>query len=178
MKLISIKEKDLELFYKHLEKDFVFEERRSKEDYLKIFKNKHFKPNFIYDKNLKQIVGYFCFWDFKDFVFGEHFAIFEHLRNNDLGSKFLNYYTSHLKHPFIGEIEIPNDEITKRRCNYYLKNNFKILKTDYVQPSYHNSKDGVPMYIIGYDRTNKFDFKSHLNKMLNIVYQNVYNINI
>lgn len=178
MKLIPIEEKDLDIFYKHLENDFIFEERRNKEDYLQTIKNKHFKPNFIYDKQLKQVVGYFCYWDFKDFIFGEHFAIFENLRNKGLGSKFLKFYLSKLKKPFIGEIEIPDNEISIRRRNYYLNKNFKILKTDYTQPSYHNSNEGVSMYIIGFDKSKQFDFEANLNKMLNIVSKNVYNINV
>ena len=178
MKLIPIKAKDFETFYNHLEEDFIFEERRTKQKYLTVLKNKHFKPNFIYDKQLKQIVGYFCYWEFDDFIFGEHFAIYDNLRNQGLGSKFLNHFLTKIKKTFIGEIEQPATQTAKRRCDFYVNKGFQILKKDYFQPSYHNSNKQIPMYIIGYDKSENFNFNSKLDKMIEVVYKNVYNLNV
>jgi len=148
MEIKSITKSNFNYFYSLLEKDFCFEERKTKDAELKAFSNPLFKPYFIYKE--EQIVGYICLWEFDKFIFGEHFAILEGIRNTGIGSEFLNTFLPTLSKPFIFEVERPSDEISKKRISFYIKNKIIINDHDYYQPSYHNGDDKVPMFIASY----------------------------
>ena len=83
MEIKLVTKEDFDLFYSLQEKDFVFEERRSKEDEYQALLDERFKPFFIYRNN--KIVGYCSCWEFGDFIFGEHFAIIKEFRTMFLG---------------------------------------------------------------------------------------------
>lgn len=173
MQLKKITNKNFNNFYTLLEKDFCFEERRTYEDALKTLQNKYYKANFIYSKKLKQNIGYFCYWDFGSFIFGEHFAINEEFRNQGYGTAFLNQFLNKNK-PLIIEVERPTSVFKKRRINFYKKLGFVVFDKSYIQPSYHNDNKTVPMYIIIY---NSNITKEEYSKYINLIKKNVYNIN-
>lgn len=159
MELVKVKKEELDYFYSLLEQDFCFEERKTKEKVLKDFSNPSFKPCFIKKDN--EIVGYFSYWEFDSFIFGEHFAVLKELRNQTIGTQFLNQFLIKLKKLFIFEVERPTDEISKRRIDFYLRNNIQINKFKYFQPSYHRGEDKIPMYVASYP--NKLTYKEFLN---------------
>lgn len=168
----KIKKKDFDYFYSLLEKDFCFDERKSKEDQLKSFKNSdEFKTYFIYDEN--NVVGYFIYWDFSDFIFGEHFAILEEIRNKGNGTNFLTEYLKTIDKLFIFEVERPHDEISRRRINFYTGNGIVINNFDYYQPSYHNDNSAVPMYIASFPRKiSEEEYFKYTKLVKNKVYSN------
>ncbi len=159
MKLVKVKKEELDYFYSLLEQDFCFDERKTKEDVLKDFSNPSFKPCFI--KNGKMIIGYFSYWEFDSFIYGEHFAILKELRNQNIGSNFLKQFLTLLKKIFIFEVEKPTDELSQRRINFYLRNGIQFNKFKYFQPSYHKGTDKIPMLIASYP--NKLSYKEFLN---------------
>ena len=89
-RLKKITKVDFDKFYSLLEKDFCFAERKTKEDEFETLKNSKFSANFIYHNDL--LIGYICFWDFEEFLYIEHFAIIEELRNQYWGTKFLKEF--------------------------------------------------------------------------------------
>lgn len=158
MRLEQIRENQFEVFYSLLEKDFCFDERRTKDDALKVFKNPNYHPNFIYNDDL--LVGYFCYWDFGDFIFGEHLAILEELREKGKGSKFLQEFLKGLNKLFVFEVERPFDEQSARRIKFYQRFNLAFNDYDYVQPSYHEEGKEVPMIFISYpNKLKEKDYK-------------------
>ena len=172
IKLVEIKKKDFEYFYSLLEKDFCFAERKVKEDELKSLENKSFKPCFICDEN--KIVGYFCYWDFEDFIFGEHLAILEKIRDKGFGTKFLKEFLSKIKKPFVFEIEKPADEQSIKRKRFYERFGFTFNDFDYCQPSYHKANDGVPMIFVSYpEKLTRKRFLQISNIIKEKVYENV-----
>lgn len=117
MKIRRIKEDEFDDFYKLLEQDFCFNERKSKSNELLCFKNQKFCPNFIILDD--KIINYFCYWNFDDFIFGEHFAILKPLRDKGLGTAFLKFFVENIDKTIIIEVERPFDEDSKRRINFY-----------------------------------------------------------
>ena len=67
MELKRINKKEFAKYYDLLEKDFIFEERRTKENELKCISNKYFNVCFIFSKELNKNIGYFSYWDFDEF---------------------------------------------------------------------------------------------------------------
>ena len=171
MKLKLIKEREFEFYYSLLEKDFCFEERREKVDELKMLKNKHFKPCYIFDNNM--LIGYFCYWDLGEFLFGEHFAILENLRDQGWGTKFLTYFLQNLKKPFVFEMEKPLDTQSKKRKKFYEKFAFVFNDFDYHQPSYHGDDKEIPMIFVSYpEKLTSERYNKMVKKIRKEVYKN------
>lgn len=171
MKIKRIDISEFEFFYDLLEEDFPWEERKTREDELRSFSNLEFNPCFIIKKN--QLVGYFCYWDFADFIFGEHFAIVKDFRNNGLGTQFLKQFLNSLEKQLIIEVERPDTDIAKRRINFYKRLGFVVNDFDYAQPSYHQDGIEVPMLLLSYKEKIT---KEEYNRYTTIVRKVVYNL--
>ena len=170
MILKLIEENEFELYYSLLEKDFCYEERRTKTDELKMLKNKRFKPYYIYDNNM--LIGYFCYWDLGKFLFGEHFAVLENLRDQGWGTKFLTFFLQNLKKPFVFEMEKPLDFQSKRRKYFYEQFDFVFNDFDYHQPSYHGDDKGIPMVFVSYpEKLTKARYSKMVKKIKKEVYK-------
>ena len=164
MRMERIKENEFERYYTLLEEDFCYDERKSKEDELKAFSNRSFKPYFIYDNNL--MVGYMCYWEFKDFIFGEHFAVLKEKRNLGYGTIFFEYFLKKIKKTLVFEIEKPTDEQSKKRKKFYEQFNLSFNEYEYLQPSYHVDGNEVPMILVSYPRSlTKEEFKQVVDKV-------------
>ncbi len=170
--LIDIKKLNIDKFYKLHKQDFPFDERRSKEKYKQLLNNLNFKNTYIFLEN--KLIGYINFWDFNDFIFIEHFAIFKELRDKGYGTKFLNSFLQNTSKDIIFEIEPVTDEITTRRANFYLRLGFKFSDVEYYQPSYHKKGTLGPKLNIMYKT--KTGTKK-LNGYLQTLKEKVYNIN-
>ncbi len=171
MELIKITEKDFDFYYSLLEKDFCIEERKIKAEELESLNNKKFNAYFIFDDN--QIVGYFTCWEFKNFVFGEHFAILEEFRNKGYGSMFFNCFLAQVKKMFVFEIERPTDLESKRRLKFYKKFDLWFNEFDYCQPSYHKDGEEIPMIFVSYPE--KLSLETY-NEIVKTINEEVYKI--
>lgn len=171
-KLKNIKIEDFDMFYKWMEQDFCFEERRLKEDQLKLLKNPKCYQKFIYKD--EKLYGYICYWQFNDFLFIEHFAILQELRDQGYGSQFLNEFLKQKNTMVIGEVERPKTAVAKRRISFYKRLGFNVNEYDYYQPPYHGNIM-VPMFIISYNRG--ISLKEY-QLFVNILHKEVYNIKV
>ena len=94
-------------------------------------------------------VGFFTYWDFGRFCYGEHFATDPALRNHGYGSKVLNAVRSHIGKPIVIEVEIPNNELSIRRIDFYRRNGMHLWEGyDYIQPSYRPHGNALPMLLM------------------------------
>lgn len=96
-----------------------------------------------------ELSGLVVYWDFKDFYYMEHLAVFPEMRNRQIGKQILDYWAEHLSKLRILEVEPANDEMAIRRINFYNRNGYQVIDKDYVQPSYHKNEDGFPLWIMG-----------------------------
>lgn len=170
MQLKLITKENFDLYYSFLEKDFIFEERRTKKDEFKELQNEFFKPYFIYEG--EKLIGYFTFWEFEDFVFGEHFAILEELRNSGLGTEFVKNLLIKITKPFVFEIEKPIDITSKRRKQFYKRLNLKFNKFKYYQPSYHGDGREIEMILVSYpDKLTQKQYENYVRIIKKEVYK-------
>ena len=84
--------------------------------------------NGIYED--ETLVGFFIYWDLEDSYYIHFIAVFPEMRNRKIGQKILDWVSENLHHPVFLESEIPYDEITTRRLNFYKRNGFKELAND------------------------------------------------
>jgi ribosomal protein S18 acetylase RimI-like enzyme len=120
----------------------------------------------------RQIAGFFIFWDFGDFTFLEHFAIETELRGQGIGERVLVLFKENVKKPIFLETEPPNNEMNKRRVNFYLRNGFHLLNRQYFQPSYDGIKPEVEMILL----SNISDYSEvQLDNCISVIREKVYN---
>lgn len=170
MLLKRIENKDFDYFYSLLEEDFCWEERKDKERELSSFIHPRFSPCFIYDND--KLVGYFCYWEFKNFIFGEHLAILKELRDSGIGTRFISEFLKGCNKLVLIEVEHPTTIQSKRRIKFYKKLGFKMNeKYNYIQPSYHPTGETVPLIIASHPTLiNENDYKKYTQLIKEEVY--------
>lgn len=136
-----------EEIFRHYSETFPQEERRSERQFQQLFHNDLAKVYTIL--NGLQTVGYAIIWKLSNFAFLEHFEVFKEFRNQNLGSKILSsLYEKFGK--IVLESEPPTlNETAKRRIDFYERNGFNLIDEDYVQPSYGDGKNPVPLWLLG-----------------------------
>lgn len=118
--------------FKLMEKSFPKNEYRAKENQKKLLKNPMYKLDIKTDESGKTI-AFIASWDFPKFIFIEHLAVDPSCRGKGMGSKIMKDFINNSKKPIVLEIEIPNDEISIKRKNFYEKLGFKLNNHEYYQ---------------------------------------------
>lgn len=148
--MISIKKLSQNLdeinFSKNIyEKSFPIEERRDFSLVLDIYKTDSLSLNLIYDN--ETMVGILNYWDFNDFLYIEHLAVNEQYRNQKIATKVLEQLNSQNK-LIVLEVELPNDELSKRRIRFYERNAYSIQPFTYFQPPYRKGEEKIKMHLM------------------------------
>ena len=111
--------------------------------------------------------------EFDDFYYVEHFAIDPTLRNGGYGKKTLDYLCKKLDRPIVLEVEMPVEEMAKRRINFYQRQGFILWEKEYKQPPYKPGDNFLPMYLMVFGNLQcKQDFEMIKNK----IHKEVYNV--
>lgn len=159
--LISIKE-----IY---ENSFPSNERRDFKLVIELIENNLFTVFAITFED--RIIGMLSSWDFTYFTYIEHFAIDKNFRNNGVGSFILQEFINKTTNKILLEVDLPEDNISLKRIEFYKKFGFTICKETYVQPPYDSNKESVPMLIM----TNEvIENKEEFETIKKTLYQNVY----
>lgn len=96
-------------------------------------------------------IGILSYWDFRkageDFIYVEHLAMLPKTRNKGYGTCILKDIRK-IHDNIIFEVESPEDEMSTRRVNFYLRNGAMISPLTYSQPPYRPETDFIPMKIM------------------------------
>lgn len=134
-----------------MEEAFPPSERRAWKDFEQLLSSEpRFTLFLLYRED--SLLGFFTLWDLDFFFYGEHFALFPSRRGSGMGQVFLEKicaYARERQKPLVLEVERPEDELTRRRLEFYLRNSFSLLSREYIQPSYALNSPEVPMYLLG-----------------------------
>lgn len=96
-------------------------------------------------------VGFFTYWDFGTFCYGEHFAIDADRRNGGYGKRTLEALVRHVHPlPIVLEVEMPEEEMAQRRINFYKRHGFTLWDKPYRQPPYKPGDPFLPMLLMAY----------------------------
>ncbi len=121
--------------------------------------------------NEDRYIGFISAWQFETFVYVEHFAIDEGARNGGFGGMAMKRFVEENDDPIVLEVELPEDEICRRRVGFYERLGFQLDDHYYLQPPYREREEWIPMrlmWIGGIDLKSQYDFvKQH-------IYQYVY----
>ena len=110
--------------------------------------NDHFHCLLIRD--IEEPIGLLTYWDFKDFVYIEHFAIHKELRNKGYGKQAMQTFLKGMSLPVVLEVEMPliKGDITHRRIAFYRRQGFSLRRMPYKQPPYRKGDGWLPMKIM------------------------------
>ena len=113
-------------------------------------------------------VGFITYWHFGDFCYGEHLATNPVCRNKGYGANILSALDNHLSTlntklstlhsplstlntplPFVLEVEMPTDDLSRRRIAFYERNGFALWRDcTYQQPPYRPEDTPLPMLLM------------------------------
>lgn len=159
-------------FVEHLLLSAFPQEERRELDLQRDFtdNNSSFYNNIVLGENA-QPVGFITYWDFDDFFYVEHFAISPDARNGGYGKKVLEALHQKLGKPVVLEVEMPEDEMSKRRIGFYNRMGYVVWEKDYKQPPYRAGDGFLPMYIMALGDLNpEKDFERVVERLYKEVY--------
>ena len=78
--------------------------------------------------------GFITAWRFAAFIYVEHFAIDASARNGGIGGESMKQFMALCGAPVVLEVEIPADEMSKRRIGFYERLGYVLDNHVYFQP--------------------------------------------
>ena len=170
---VKFKHCDFDSFYKLMSEAFPSVERRSYEDAKNLLNEELY--NIIVDKDdNNNITAFIASWEFRDFKFIEHFALISKMRGNGIGTSMLRDYLKKSNKPIFLEVELPENDISIRRIEFYKRLGFHLNSFEYFQPPMQKKHDFLPLKVMSYP--NSINQEEFIN-FKNMVYIRVYKIN-
>lgn len=117
-------------------------------------------------------IGLITLWKLDGFYYVEHLATSPQVRNKGYGKMIIQA----LLHDFsdytiVLEVELPEDDLSKRRIGFYERNGFKLCHKPYMQPPYRSVGTPIPMHVM-YSGDRPID--DIFDKIKSEIYRNVY----
>ncbi|MBW6492095.1 MAG: GNAT family N-acetyltransferase [Lentimicrobium sp.] len=114
--------------------------------------------------------GLIALWQLSSFIFIEHIAVTEQLRNKKIGETAINMIADSQDQPILLETAHGTDSFSKSRIEFYKRSGFEIIDDLYEQPAYSKEKTAIKMLLmcnchIDPDKTKELAAEIH-----NIVY--------
>lgn len=127
------------------DESFPRREKRGRKHLLQALTDPLFRPwAVLYEGRVAAIA--FC-WRMPAALYLEHLAVDPELRNAKLGSRMLEHLAAGGL-PLVLEIEPPEDELTRRRLGFYLRNGFAPSGHPYLHPSYCRPFEPHPLVLM------------------------------
>ena len=161
--LQRINETDFPEIYRIMQASFSDDEYRPYDEQLALFEEPEYRIYYM-------PAGFLAVWEFESFIYIEHFAVDPALRNSGTGAMQHELVKQYQK-PICLEVELPEDELTRRRIGFYERNGFVFNEYPYIQPPISKGKSPVPLRIMTYrSEITREEFQ----KMKEILYRRVY----
>lgn len=133
--------------YPILEEAFPVEELREKERQEALLDKPQYRL-FGIKNECDVLQGAIAMWDFEDFIYIEHFVIKPSFRNGGFGGKKLREIIAWAGRPVVLEVEVPTDEMTKRRIGFYERHGFFFNEYPYLQPPMRMGQGRLPLRLM------------------------------
>lgn len=138
---------DFAAIFDAMQASFPHEEMRDERAALAVFDDPAYTVYHLVTDGAR--VGFLTVWMLDGFVFGEHFVIYKTYRNRGLGGLAIDAATSRFGRMIL-EAEHPTTDIAARRLGFYRRHGFFVNPQPYLQPSYHEGEDDVPLALLSY----------------------------
>ena len=118
-------------------------------------------------------VGFLTHWQFEDFRYVEHFAIDPSARNGGIGGAALRLFLASQEDAVVLEVELPEDELTRRRVGFYERQGFRLDSQRYIQPPYRLGGVSLELRLMTYG---PLDLSQRFAEVRDALYQKVYGV--
>lgn len=165
----EISDKNFALFYNLLEKAFPRVEYRSFDGQKALLHKDIYEILFCFAD--EKIIGAMSFWHLDRFVFIEHFVVDEAARGHGIGTKMLDKIKSYINGFVILEVELPYNEMSKKRICFYERNGFVYNDFEYYQQPLNKGDEPLPLRIMSYpERLSGEEFEATRKQLVKAVY--------
>lgn len=155
---------DFSEIYRIMQASFSDDEYRPYDEQLALFEEPEYRIYYM-------PAGFLAVWEFESFIYIEHFAVDPALRNSGTGSAMLQELVKQYQKPICLEVELPEDELTRRRIGFYERNGFVFNEYPYIQPPISKGKSPVPLRIMTYGEAIT---RETFEAIKNVLYRSVY----
>lgn len=166
----KLSKSDFNKIYNIMQNSFPKTECRTFDEQEKLLSNENYKITYLKEDN--KITCFIAYWEFDSFIFIEHFAVAPEKRNCGIGSDFLKTFLSLCYKKVVLEVELPLDDIARRRIDFYQKIGFIKNNYPYIQPSMRKDALPVPLEIMSYNSALE---KNEFHYIKDTLYTSVYN---
>jgi ribosomal protein S18 acetylase RimI-like enzyme len=174
---------DFSEIYRIMQASFSDDEYRPYDEQLALFEKPEYRIYYMSAIEMERVsnhstgnstmhaAGFLAVWEFESFTYIEHFAVDPVLRNSGTGSAMLQELVRKYQKQICLEVELPEDELTRRRIGFYERNGFVFNEYPYIQPPISKGKSPVPLRIMTYGSAITQDT---FEEMKRVLYQRVY----
>lgn len=143
-----IEESEFEKVYPILETSFPPTELREQQRQLALLKEPAYRLYGMKDEEEEEYKGVIAAWEIEDFLYIEHFAVNPAYRSGGFGGKTLDSFVAWSEKQTVLEVEVPEDELSKRRVGFYERHSFSFNEYPYLQPPMREGQDMLPLRIM------------------------------
>lgn len=118
-------------------------------------------------------VGLLTSWQFEGFRYVEHFAIDPSARNGGIGGAALRHFLTLQADPVVLEVELPEDDLTRRRIQFYERQGFQLDSQRYIQPPYRPGGASLELRLMCYG---PLDLSRRFVEVRDALYRKVYGV--
>ncbi|MCM1514685.1 MAG: GNAT family N-acetyltransferase [Anaeroplasma bactoclasticum] len=105
------------------------------------------------DNPQHQVQAFIAIFEFEHIVCIDHFAVNPKYRNKGIGSRVLQELMTMLNKMICLEVELPTDELSRRRIAFYERNHFFLNPYAYMLPPISKGRKSIPLYIMTSQRS-------------------------
>ena len=158
--------------YALLEVSFPPSERRSFLNQQLLFQK---KPSYemMLNQDETSVNALLTLWHFPRFIFAEHLAVSPNLRGQGHGSELVKKYLLSQNLPAILEVELPENNLARRRIEFYKRLGFALNTYPYRQPPYEKGQAPLSLYLMSYPKELS---KEEYEMVCENLYQTVYEV--
>ena len=120
-----------------------------------------------------EFCGFITWWDFGGFVYGEHFAMLPECRGAGIGGEVIGRFVADAGKPVVLEVELPTNDMARRRIGFYERHGFAVCDADYAQPPYDAGGECVPMRLMSHGMSLDAE---EFERVRSILYAEVYGV--
>lgn len=175
MILLKLEIMNLEMFdmiYEMMQNSFPIDEYRPYLEQKKLLSLSNYKIYVL--REYSEILGFVALWDFSQFIYLEHLAISHLHQNKGLGSMILKEIYSKFDKLICLEVEPPITFISKKRVDFYIRNNFYFNDHLIIQPPLAVNQKPLSLYLI----TSKMCNKKEIEEIAKLLRKEVYCIEL
>ena len=172
-KIKKLEFSDFDRIYEIMENSFPPDERRTYDDQKALLNNPKYTVYTFCEQD--DILAFMAIWDLDSVAFIEHFAVRRDMRGRNIGSDMLSEIKKILFIPICLEVELPNNDIARRRIEFYKINGMFLNKYDYIQPSMARGREAVELMIMTSKGVIDWD---EFQNIRNLLYTYVYDLSL